>query len=175
MKFLEIFSGIWEKHKIAIEILLILGWCTVGYLHAGKYDMLENFYRFSRAHEDWEVDEWVAVVHVLALAFGIFAFRRWMENRRIKKELTRKNNELEKTMSEIKTLQGIIPICASCKKIRNDKGYWSQVEEYLHEHTDAAFTHGLCPECRDKSYAEYLRNKELKSRLAADLSPQRES
>ena len=58
--------------------------------------------------------------------------------------------ELEKRIKEIKTLQGLLPICAWCKKIRDDKGYWKNLETYIHEHTDAAFTHGICPKCMKK-------------------------
>lgn len=159
---------LWNHYKPWMELFYILCWCAVGYFISLKYDLLEAYYDFSRNHESLELDEWAIVFHILAIALLIFAVRRWMENRKIRNELIRKNNELEKMLSEIKTLQGIIPICSCCKKIRNDKGYWTQVEEYLHEHTDAAFTHGICPECRDKSYAEYLRNKELKSRLMAE-------
>jgi DNA-binding response OmpR family regulator len=66
-------------------------------------------------------------------------------------------SRLEQALAEIKTLEGFIPICASCKKIRDDKGYWNQLEAYLSKHTDAVFSHGLCPECLDKARAE-LRN-----------------
>jgi DNA-binding NtrC family response regulator len=62
--------------------------------------------------------------------------------------------ELEKRMNEIKTLRGIIPMCAWCRKIRDDNGYWKKVEEYLEEHTDASFTHGMCEECSKKAVAE---------------------
>ncbi len=62
--------------------------------------------------------------------------------------------ELEKRMNEIKTLRGMIPICATCKKIRDDRGYWKSVEEYISKHTDAAFTHGLCPDCAAKALSE---------------------
>lgn len=55
--------------------------------------------------------------------------------------------DLQKAASEIKSLRGIIPICASCKKIRDDQGYWNQLETYLHEHSEAEFSHGLCPDC----------------------------
>ncbi|MBI5847992.1 MAG: HAMP domain-containing protein [Nitrospirae bacterium] len=55
--------------------------------------------------------------------------------------------ELTNALSHIKTLNGLLPICSSCKKIRDDKGYWTQVESYVSEHTDAEFTHGYCPEC----------------------------
>jgi PAS domain S-box-containing protein len=62
-------------------------------------------------------------------------------------ERSRTIAELQDALEHIKTLRGILPICASCKRIRNDRGYWEQVEAYLSAHTDARFTHGLCPEC----------------------------
>jgi PAS domain S-box-containing protein len=64
-------------------------------------------------------------------------------------------SDLQKALSEIKSLRGIIPICSSCKKIRNDRGYWQQVEVFVTEHSDAEFTHGLCPECAKKLYGDY--------------------
>ncbi len=62
--------------------------------------------------------------------------------------------ERDEALEQIKTLRGIIPICASCKKIRDDKGYWNQVEVYVSQHSDAEFSHGLCPECFEKAYNE---------------------
>ena len=73
-----------------------------------------------------------------------------------KEEQTRKNYELERSsliiqlqtaISEIKTLRGMITICSSCKKIREDRDIWIQLEAYLYEHSDATFSHGLCPDC----------------------------
>jgi two-component system, response regulator PdtaR len=58
--------------------------------------------------------------------------------------------QLQDALAEVKTLSGLIPICASCKKIRNDEGFWDQVEFYISSHTDAKFSHGLCPECARK-------------------------
>ena len=62
--------------------------------------------------------------------------------------------ELQEALAEIKTLKGFIPICASCKKIRDDEGYWDQLEAYLSKHTDAVFSHGFCPECAERYRAE---------------------
>lgn len=70
-------------------------------------------------------------------------------------ELKSKNKELEKALSEIKELRGILPICSFCKKIRNDKGYWEQIEVYIHNHTDADFSHSICPECLRKNYPDF--------------------
>jgi hypothetical protein len=61
-------------------------------------------------------------------------------------------SDLRQALDEVKTLSGFLPICASCKKIRDDSGYWNQIETYLSEHSDAAFSHGMCPECMDKLY-----------------------
>ncbi len=63
--------------------------------------------------------------------------------------------ELTDALTQVKTLSGLLPICASCKKIRNDNGYWEAVETYISEHSDADFTHGICPECVQRLYPEY--------------------
>lgn len=65
-------------------------------------------------------------------------------------DLAHKIQELEKANSQVKKLQGLIPICSYCKKIRDDKNYWHQLERYISEHTDAIFSHGVCPECYKK-------------------------
>jgi len=62
--------------------------------------------------------------------------------------------DLQKALSEIKTLRGILPICAYCKKIRDDEGLWKQLEAYISEHSEAEFTHGACPECAQKALEE---------------------
>ncbi|OGP51095.1 MAG: hypothetical protein A2Y79_03100 [Deltaproteobacteria bacterium RBG_13_43_22] len=64
----------------------------------------------------------------------------------------RLKRELQKALEEVKTLRGIIPICTSCKKIRDDRGYWNQLESYVRAHSEAEFTHSLCPECQAKLY-----------------------
>jgi methyl-accepting chemotaxis protein len=74
------------------------------------------------------------------------------ERKRAEEALQERNAELEKVLSEIRTLRGIIPICSSCKKIRDDKGYWHQVEVYISDHTEADFSHGICEECARKLY-----------------------
>ncbi len=74
-------------------------------------------------------------------------------------DLDKRNEELEIALSEVKTLRGYLPICALCKKIRDDKGYWSQVETYITEHTDALFSHSLCPDCAKKLYPNVDYNK----------------
>lgn len=74
--------------------------------------------------------------------------------RKKEKEQQELISKLQAAALEIKTLKGLIPICASCKKIRNDEGFWDQLETYFTKHTDALFTHGMCPDCGDKYRAE---------------------
>jgi len=68
--------------------------------------------------------------------------------------------DLKQSLADVKQLQGILPICSSCKKIRDDKGYWHQVEVYISEHTEADFSHGLCEECAHKLYPEIYKDRE---------------
>lgn len=70
-------------------------------------------------------------------------------------ERKRLNQELKEAVATVKRLTGLLPICASCKKIRDDSGYWTQVEEYIEERSEASFTHGLCPECVHRMFPEY--------------------
>ncbi len=69
---------------------------------------------------------------------------------RLQENLNRRIHELEKTLSEVKELKGLLPICSYCKRIRNDQNYWQQVESFLGEHTDASFSHSICPDCYEK-------------------------
>lgn len=63
--------------------------------------------------------------------------------------------ELQQALSEVKTLSGFLPICASCKKIRDDGGYWNQIENYIRERSDAEFSHSICPECAEHLYPDF--------------------
>ena len=69
-------------------------------------------------------------------------------------ELEKKNKELLDALANVKQLTGMLPICGSCKQIRDDKGYWSAVESYIGKHSEAVFSHGLCPECEKKAYED---------------------
>jgi hypothetical protein len=74
----------------------------------------------------------------------------------VEKERDRVIVELKQALSEVKTLRGFLPICSNCKKIRDDKGYWNQIEVYVRDHSEAEFTHGICPECFKKLYPKEL-------------------
>ena len=68
--------------------------------------------------------------------------------------LGEENKHLSDYISEIKTLRGILPICSICKQIRDDKGYWNQIDAYIEEHSDVDFSHSICPKCAKENYPD---------------------
>jgi hypothetical protein len=81
-----------------------------------------------------------------------FVYRNLTYRRQVDRERLELIANLEQALNDIKTLRRLLPICSSCKKIRNDKGYWEQIESYFHEHSDVTFSHGICPDCFHKLY-----------------------
>jgi PAS domain S-box-containing protein len=77
------------------------------------------------------------------------------ERKRDERERLKLIEELTAALSQVQMLKGLLPMCASCKKIRDDRGYWQQVETYIEDHSQAQFTHGICPECMARLYPEY--------------------
>jgi hypothetical protein len=75
--------------------------------------------------------------------------------REIEIENQRLINELEKALEKVKLLSGLLPICAKCKQIRDDKGYWNQIENYIRDHSEAEFSHSICPECINEMYPNF--------------------
>jgi PAS domain S-box-containing protein len=71
------------------------------------------------------------------------------------RDITQLKNDLRAKENEVKILRGLLPICASCKEIRDDQGYWHSIESYIHEHSEAEFSHGICPKCLKKLYPRY--------------------
>lgn len=122
---------------------------------------------------------------VAAILIILIVFRRWFPQeqeeyvrqqshvRALEKEIDeRKKTELEKekliaelrtALSEVKTLQGILPICSFCKKVRDDEGYWNQVDVYIRRRSDVDFSHSVCPECMRKHYPDYIPSENLSS------------
>ncbi|MEN6320143.1 MAG: PAS domain-containing protein [Syntrophaceae bacterium] len=98
-----------------------------------------------------ERDEAGNVIRSLAVLVDVTE-RKWAEKNREKLIL-----ELRDALSRIKTLSGMLPICSSCKKIRDDKGYWNQIENYIKDHSEAEFSHSICPECAKTLYPDFYK------------------
>ena len=82
--------------------------------------------------------------------------RTHLSLRRLQRSLEKKNKQLRQALDEIQILRGILPICSSCKKIRNEDGYWEQIEIYIRDRSEVDFSHGICEECARKLYPEFL-------------------
>lgn len=85
------------------------------------------------------------------------AIRLALERKQMEQERKAIVKELIDSIAHVRTLSGLLPICSSCKKIRDDKGYWNQLEEYILKHSDARFTHGMCPDCMATLYPDHAR------------------
>jgi hypothetical protein len=81
--------------------------------------------------------------------------------------LEQRNHELSLAISEIKTLQGILPICSFCKQVRNDEGYYEQIDIYVHEHADVDFSHTICPDCAREHYPDFFQDGDLAERWSS--------
>jgi PAS domain S-box-containing protein len=89
--------------------------------------------------------------HIIA---GVEVVADVTDRKKMEKERENLIAELQEALHKIKTLKGLIPVCAWCKKARDDRGYWDNLENYIREHSEADFTHGICPECLEKADAE---------------------
>ncbi len=93
-------------------------------------------------------------VELLARVSSALALKRAIDIRKAReRELLERHGQLEQALKEVKVLRGLIPICFSCKKIRDDQGYWHTIEAYIQAHSEVDFSHGLCPECMDKRFS----------------------
>jgi PAS domain S-box-containing protein len=106
-----------------------------------------------------------SVDHIPLFVDGTPCGRLWhhtdiTDRKRAEREKAKLVADLTEALAEVKKLSGFLPICSSCKKIRDDQGYWRQVEEYIREHSEAEFSHGICPECAKRLYPDYYRDEE---------------
>jgi hypothetical protein len=110
----------------------------------------------------------ISFVIVILLALSVLVIsamnvvkekRRLTERKRAEDEREKLIVELQNALAEVKALSGLLPICSSCKKIRDDQGYWNQIEVYISGHSAAKFSHGLCPECAKKLYPKYFKDE----------------
>ncbi len=141
-----------RRRRIRIEIGLIFAGAVLVFFVAALIDSAELLIPLLERYERFELDEFLIVFIYLAVVLAVFSSLRWRELSAAYKELTRRNQDLQKTLDEVKELRGILPICASCKKVRDDSGYWQQVESYITNHSRLRFSHGFCPDCAGKLY-----------------------
>jgi CheY-like chemotaxis protein len=96
-------------------------------------------------------------IHLVNISIEIALYKH-----RVEREKTKLLADLQDALAHVKMLKGLLPICAWCKKIRNDRGYWQELETYIHEHSDAEFSHGICPDCTEKYYKDFMEKRKKK-------------
>jgi hypothetical protein len=133
--------------RTRFDVALLVAGSAILFIALVRLDAFERFADWSRAHESWQVDKVLMAAAVFAIACGLFALRRWRD---LEDEMARRK-DAEATSER---LRGLVPICAGCKKIRDGQGSWVAVEVYVAARTEAAFSHGICPECRVRLYPE---------------------
>lgn len=124
-----------------------------------KEAYLQGYNRFEWMHQRADGEIFQADVLLSPFSYGgkiilQATIRDITSRKQIEAERERLISSLQKALSEVKTLSGLLPICASCKKIRDDKGYWNQIESYIQQHSEAEFSHGICPDCLHKLYPD---------------------
>ncbi len=135
----KMLTGIRSKKSAAYKDLVAIILIGVPLLaFASIFHVFERFAEFHQRYGVGPIDDLIIVFSLLTIAFAIFSLRRW--------------RELQRALGNVKTLQGLIPLCASCKEIRDDVGYWNHLEFYIETHTEAELVHTICPRCLKKLY-----------------------
>lgn len=145
----------------AVVVLLSL-WiphdkATLAFSLISSFLIIAAFFYKAPAEEMWKAgyNRGIALFTVWIIA-SLGLKRRQMEQQR--NAILR---EREKALDEIKILRGLLPICASCKRIKDDNGDWSQIEGYIKSHSEAEFTHGICPECAERLYPDFFKKSDF--------------
>ncbi len=131
-------------------------------IETGKamYDREELALHRDTGEQRWHLTTRVPLIDGRGRVTGLVGIARDItERKHAEAERERLIKELQEALADIKTLSGLVPICANCKKIRDDKGFWTQVESYIQERSQARFSHGICPDCMKKLYPEFVPKK----------------
>jgi hypothetical protein len=127
----------------------------------GRMEVLPDYQEFNSHAVNWRafVVNFILTssLTLLPVTFLVSALGKLMQSLEEKvesrtNELVTRNADLEEALGKVNQLSGLLPICSGCKKVRDDQGYWEQVESYIVRHSDAQFSHGICPDCADKIY-----------------------
>jgi hypothetical protein len=136
------------------DALIIVVAAVVCYFIFMRVDLVNYIISWMHRMQPWELDAFATLLLMLLAGSFVFIIRRRTDlleeigqRTKLEEEQAHLINQLEEAIANIRTLSGLVPICGWCKKIRDDQGYWIQVEAYLQSHTNAKFTHGICPDC----------------------------
>ncbi len=146
------------------------------HLRRQRGETVPNFYQVKVIHKKGHIIwlqltavriEWEGRPASLVFLYDITEHKKAEEElhlykNRLEEMVRERTRELEQALQEVKTLRGLIPVCIHCKDIRDDKGYWKRMEDYLRSHSEADITHGLCPDCAKKLYPDLFQSEEAR-------------
>ena len=135
------------ESNIKRDLIVVACITLLSYMIFSQFDVLEKVVLYASQHEELELDELISSSIVFSICMGIYAYKWWQESALYNQQLKQKNHELQTALDELKVLHGVIPICSYCKKIRDSDDSWEQLESYIDQHSEAEFSHGICPDC----------------------------
>jgi hypothetical protein len=144
----------------ARDLVIIALLALILFAVSAAFDLFNRIIEWVYTHDTWQLDELFTVALYLVAAGIVFGWRRHREliaqidcRERAEFERARLIPELENALADVSRLKTLLPICSSCRRVRDDSGYWSEVEEYVEIHFSTRFDDGLCPECARKLYS----------------------
>lgn len=145
-----------NRKNLFLEIGILLVVAVVSFILFGQFDVLEGIVAWAHKYEEYEIDELLSTSVVLVFVLAAIVIRRWVLSYRANQMLETMNRDLKDAMDQIRRMHGILPFCSFCKKIRDDQGYWEQVDTYIRKHSEAEISHAICPDCFKKEYPEHF-------------------
>jgi hypothetical protein len=142
------------------DLVIIALLALVLFLVSAAFDLFNRIIEWVYTHDTWQLDELFTVALYLVAAGIVYGWRRNREliaqigrRERAEAERARLIPELENALADVSRLKTLLPICSSCRRVRDDRGYWTEVEEYVEIHFSTRFDDGLCPACARKLYS----------------------
>ncbi|MEO8167346.1 MAG: hypothetical protein ABI623_03805 [bacterium] len=141
------------------DLLIILVSAAAVFVLAARFDVFKKILDWMYSHDTWKLDELFTVTIYLVIATAVYAWRRHRElvketQHRLKAETEKAQlaPRLESALADVSILKALLPMCTSCKRVRDDQGYWDEVESYIENHFSTRMDAGLCPDCAVNIY-----------------------
>ena len=144
------------RPRVAVELTCLIAGAVIVYLISSRFDLAEDLIELSFRYEHLELDELLSVLLYAIAVTAVIAVLRWRDAVAAVRREHQLNLELQQALGEIKELEGILPVCSFCKRIRDDDGNWQQMETYIRDRSSADFSHGICDECMKKHYPDHV-------------------
>lgn len=157
-----------KRNRLIFILLVLMGIGVSLFIERQYPGMVQGYITHQQRFYDVVIGMFLCIIINTIIVFTVFDQykKEQKQSDALLKQSIIDKNKLEDALGEIKTLKGIVPICSNCKKIRDDEGYWNILEAYIQKHSDASFSHSICPECSDKFYGEenwYIKMKNKKN------------